>query len=150
DPIGLGGGIRPQAYVHNPLEWVDPLGLTEKEGGKEYEFSFGSLRHSLRRHSPHVGPPRQEPYASLKPKKQKGSLFPSEWGNRDIASAAKEIANNPLNKVASNREGFFGNVFEGTTTRNGVTQKIRVITDHVDPDIGGTGSGIITSSIPIK
>ncbi|WP_233961682.1 RHS repeat-associated core domain-containing protein, partial [Pectobacterium versatile] len=29
DPIGLHGGIRPQAYVHNPLEWVDPLGLTE-------------------------------------------------------------------------------------------------------------------------
>ncbi len=29
DPIGLGGGIRPQGYVHNPLEWVDPLGLTE-------------------------------------------------------------------------------------------------------------------------
>ncbi|MBA0161476.1 RHS repeat domain-containing protein, partial [Pectobacterium versatile] len=31
DPIGLGGGIRPQGYVHNPLEWVDPLGLAEKE-----------------------------------------------------------------------------------------------------------------------
>ncbi|WP_234932221.1 RHS repeat-associated core domain-containing protein [Pectobacterium carotovorum] len=29
DPIGLGGGIRPQGYVHNPLEWVDPLGLAE-------------------------------------------------------------------------------------------------------------------------
>ena len=150
DPIGLGGGVRPQAYVHNPLEWVDPLGLTEKEGGEDYEYSFGSLRHSLRRHSPHVGPPRQEPYASMKPKRQKGSLFPSEWGNRDIASAAKEVANNPLNKIASNREGFFGNVFEGTATRNGVTQKIRVITDHADPHIGGTGSGIITSSIPIK
>ena len=27
DPIGLGGGIRPQGYVHNPLEWVDPFGL---------------------------------------------------------------------------------------------------------------------------
>ncbi|WP_412523368.1 RHS repeat-associated core domain-containing protein [Shewanella chilikensis] len=27
DPIGLAGGTRPQAYVHNPLEWVDPLGL---------------------------------------------------------------------------------------------------------------------------
>jgi RHS repeat-associated protein len=27
DPIGLAGGSRPQAYVHNPLEWVDPLGL---------------------------------------------------------------------------------------------------------------------------
>ncbi|WP_459623691.1 RHS repeat-associated core domain-containing protein, partial [Dickeya oryzae] len=30
DPIGLLGGRRPQAYVHNPLEWVDPLGLNKK------------------------------------------------------------------------------------------------------------------------
>ncbi|MFP1917289.1 RHS repeat-associated core domain-containing protein, partial [Lonsdalea quercina] len=28
DPIGLAGGIRPQAYVHNPLEWCDPFGLS--------------------------------------------------------------------------------------------------------------------------
>ncbi|MFM2479668.1 RHS repeat-associated core domain-containing protein [Celerinatantimonas sp. MCCC 1A17872] len=28
DPIGMLGGLRPQAYVHNPIEWVDPLGLT--------------------------------------------------------------------------------------------------------------------------
>ncbi|ADM97669.1 Putative membrane protein [Dickeya dadantii 3937] len=27
DPIGLAGGLRPQGYVHNPMEWVDPLGL---------------------------------------------------------------------------------------------------------------------------
>ncbi|WP_332630928.1 RHS repeat-associated core domain-containing protein [Citrobacter sp. ESBL3] len=27
DPIGLAGGIRPQGYVHNPQEWIDPLGL---------------------------------------------------------------------------------------------------------------------------
>ncbi|WP_347366249.1 RHS repeat domain-containing protein [Vibrio vulnificus] len=26
DPIGFAGGLRPQAYVFNPLEWVDPLG----------------------------------------------------------------------------------------------------------------------------
>ncbi|WP_269769939.1 RHS repeat-associated core domain-containing protein, partial [Pectobacterium parmentieri] len=32
DPIGLLGGIRPRGYVHNLLEWVDPLGLTEKDG----------------------------------------------------------------------------------------------------------------------
>ena len=24
----MAGGLRPQAYVHNPMEWVDPLGLT--------------------------------------------------------------------------------------------------------------------------
>ncbi|MDP2571933.1 RHS repeat-associated core domain-containing protein [Vibrio penaeicida] len=27
DPIGFAGGLRPQAYVHNPMDWVDPLGL---------------------------------------------------------------------------------------------------------------------------
>nr|WP_299491084.1 RHS repeat-associated core domain-containing protein [uncultured Shewanella sp.] len=27
DPIGMAGGLRPSAYVHNPMEWVDPLGL---------------------------------------------------------------------------------------------------------------------------
>jgi len=27
DPIGLAGGIRPNAYVHNPTTYIDPLGL---------------------------------------------------------------------------------------------------------------------------
>ncbi|HAS6361776.1 TPA: type IV secretion protein Rhs [Vibrio vulnificus] len=29
DPIGFAGGLRPQAYVFNPLDWVDPLGLEQ-------------------------------------------------------------------------------------------------------------------------
>ncbi|MBS9781626.1 MAG: HNH endonuclease [Gammaproteobacteria bacterium] len=29
DPIGLAGGIRPQSYVADPVNWVDPLGLLE-------------------------------------------------------------------------------------------------------------------------
>ncbi|MCS3769585.1 RHS repeat-associated protein [Aeromonas hydrophila] len=33
DPIGFAGGLRPQGYVHNPLEWVDPLGLTPLNQG---------------------------------------------------------------------------------------------------------------------
>ncbi len=28
DPIGLGGGLAQYGYVHNPLAWLDPLGLT--------------------------------------------------------------------------------------------------------------------------
>ena len=32
DPIGFAGGLRPQGYVHNPLEWVDPLGLSKYSG----------------------------------------------------------------------------------------------------------------------
>ena len=31
DPIGLLGGLHPQAYVHNPMGWVDPLGLEKLE-----------------------------------------------------------------------------------------------------------------------
>ncbi|WP_148873221.1 RHS repeat-associated core domain-containing protein, partial [Serratia marcescens] len=27
DPIGLAGEVNPYGYVHNPLGWVDPLGL---------------------------------------------------------------------------------------------------------------------------
>ncbi len=27
DPLGLGGGTRPQGYVDNPNTWIDPLGL---------------------------------------------------------------------------------------------------------------------------
>ncbi|WP_301280647.1 RHS repeat-associated core domain-containing protein, partial [Vibrio vulnificus] len=35
DPIGFAGGLRPQAYVFNPLDWVDPLGLAgEAHEGK--------------------------------------------------------------------------------------------------------------------
>ncbi|RUR86173.1 type IV secretion protein Rhs [Pectobacterium versatile] len=37
DPIGLLGGNRPQAYVHNPLEWVDPFGLDKKGAASQVQ-----------------------------------------------------------------------------------------------------------------
>ncbi|WP_141226376.1 RHS repeat-associated core domain-containing protein, partial [Photobacterium sanguinicancri] len=33
DPIGLLGGINHYRYAPNPVQWVDPLGLSCKEGG---------------------------------------------------------------------------------------------------------------------
>ena len=40
DPIGLNGGVRPQGYVNNPLEWVDPLGLEKKGPAKAYSTAY--------------------------------------------------------------------------------------------------------------
>ncbi|WP_461157135.1 RHS repeat-associated core domain-containing protein [Saccharopolyspora tripterygii] len=33
DPLGLAPSPNPAAYVHNPLTWMDPLGLTGSPGG---------------------------------------------------------------------------------------------------------------------
>ncbi|MBU9846272.1 PAAR-like domain-containing protein [Rahnella ecdela] len=32
DPIGLAGGVNPYGYVHNPLGYIDPLGLCKTSG----------------------------------------------------------------------------------------------------------------------
>jgi RHS repeat-associated protein len=36
DPIGLLGGVNPYGYVHNPLSWIDPLGLCKKSVDTPY------------------------------------------------------------------------------------------------------------------
>ncbi len=58
DPIGLTGGETPYAYVHNPMGWIDPLGLarchglpsTRKAGGtgKNYDPAKGQGLYVLR------------------------------------------------------------------------------------------------------
>ncbi|MBF0786220.1 type IV secretion protein Rhs, partial [Muribacter muris] len=58
DPIGLSGGETPYAYVHNPWDWLDPLGLarchglpsTRKAGGtgKNYDPLNGQGLYILR------------------------------------------------------------------------------------------------------
>ena len=42
DPIGLEGGLRTHGYVHDPMQWVDPLGLCKapRVGQKVYRI-FG-------------------------------------------------------------------------------------------------------------
>ncbi|MFL6463705.1 MAG: RHS repeat domain-containing protein, partial [Bryobacteraceae bacterium] len=41
DPLGLQGGLRSFGYVHNPLGWVDPLGLTNlNTNGAEGDFGI--------------------------------------------------------------------------------------------------------------
>ncbi|WP_051910629.1 hypothetical protein [Pectobacterium quasiaquaticum] len=33
----MAGSIRPQGYVHNPLEWVDPFGLDKKGAASQVQ-----------------------------------------------------------------------------------------------------------------
>ncbi|HAS6319943.1 TPA: type IV secretion protein Rhs, partial [Vibrio vulnificus] len=44
DPIGFAGGLRPQAYVFNPLDWVDPLGLAKCPLKKLEERGFTGVK----------------------------------------------------------------------------------------------------------
>ena len=44
DPIGLVGGVNHYQYAPNPVNWVDPLGLTCKDGQKKNVFAgHGSI-----------------------------------------------------------------------------------------------------------
>ncbi|WP_206243736.1 RHS repeat-associated core domain-containing protein [Novosphingobium terrae] len=42
DPIGVSGGVRTHAYVHDPLHWMDPLGLAECKWGDWYAAKTGT------------------------------------------------------------------------------------------------------------
>nr|WP_238399302.1 RHS repeat-associated core domain-containing protein [Photorhabdus bodei] len=47
DPLGLNGGPNPYAYVHNPANWIDPLGLSSKKCGTgEYKDVGGHHIHA--------------------------------------------------------------------------------------------------------
>ncbi len=85
DPIGLLGGRRPQGYVHNPLEWVDPLGLTPKEGGKDKTDESYKNRSLPRDKHGNPVPDVDAPHTQLGMKKgRKGDYLQGrEWGYDD-------------------------------------------------------------------
>lgn len=52
DPIGLRGGLKSYAYVLDPAGWIDPLGLTSKQGGY---VTFGkNAEVKFKKHSQHM------------------------------------------------------------------------------------------------
>ncbi|MGR5209397.1 RHS repeat-associated core domain-containing protein [Vibrio rotiferianus] len=55
DPIGFAGGLRPQAYVFNPLDWVDPLGLAgESHDWKGYYSKLSGTTPPSTMNKPHA------------------------------------------------------------------------------------------------
>lgn len=78
DPIGLAGGIRPQGYVHNPLEWIDPLGLIPVDttgysvyglfdSGAKQPYYVGITNDIDRRMGEHIDSGRLTPGARMEP-----------------------------------------------------------------------------------
>jgi len=71
DPIGLAGGLAPQAYVHNPNAWVDPLGLAGHGGVQKgpLKNASGNLDDAARaaRTQPHYTPNRPHFSGTNKP-----------------------------------------------------------------------------------
>ena len=64
DPIGLAGGETPYSYVHNPMESIDPFGLTSyTPPGKKSSYFATSRKEALQKAKRDAGIPKaQHPY----------------------------------------------------------------------------------------
>jgi RHS repeat-associated protein len=50
DPIGIAGGMNLYSYVHNPVTWIDPLGLSECDTVTYYRVQGGTPPFASRHH----------------------------------------------------------------------------------------------------
>ncbi|MCY7259894.1 RHS domain-containing protein [Pseudomonas protegens] len=91
DPLGLGGGTRPQGYVDNPLSWVDPLGLASYDGLRpEPGYERGKV-HGI----------KWQESDAIKRAQETGNPQ-GKWGNRDdlkyAGQQASELPTGPNGK----------------------------------------------------
>jgi len=83
DPIGLAGGAALYGYVHDPLSWVDPLGLSawELDPTKDLDWSNSdkSFHDAVGEAFERTGVPREQFEVTQWGKTQHGKTVPVEW-----------------------------------------------------------------------
>src|SRR5690606_7961618 len=141
DPVGLRGGANVFSYAPNAVTWSDPLGLTGEQGRREcLAWNEASAKHALDRRSPHR-PAGDD---------GKGTEFPSSWSESEYLTAVEQKANDPNTTwapVPAERGGVGRTAFEPITI-NGETRRIFIVAEVPDPNIPGTGAGVLTSAFP--
>ncbi len=128
DPIGFSGGLRPQAYVFNPLDWVDPLGLAgcptlrspddiaQKYGGKK------------------IGPNRYQ-FSNKKTAKQAASEIAG-----DLGSDARKIPRSEYRDSKNTYQQEMSNRVIGKHSRQ-LDENNKPIAGYHDHSIGHSGFG---------
>jgi len=160
DPIGLTGGTRSYGYVHNPLGWIDPLGLAGcdqirwSQSDKAWVDADGNIvDHPTSLISPqrtqHIlygdstGGGHMSGADITNPAAAGKSQFPASWSEADVAHGISAVATDPASTTVQ-QTGPAGSLytnsgnpsrFATTGTYNG--QNIKVITEPA-------GEGIVT------
>ncbi|WP_265434849.1 HNH/endonuclease VII fold putative polymorphic toxin, partial [Aeromonas salmonicida] len=104
DPIGFAGGLRPQGYVHNPLEWVDPLGLAGCPQAKNKKTSYDgkSRRDAFRQAKRDAGiPMSQQPKSITRPDLEDG------YGNKVLGADGMPVKTRQYEFLNTKGESVF-------------------------------------------
>ncbi|MDB6375183.1 RHS repeat-associated core domain-containing protein, partial [Photorhabdus bodei] len=92
DPLNLSGGFNPYSYVHDPVNWIDPLGLAGCPGikNKKTTYEGKSRRDALRQAKRDAGIPN--------------SQHPSEISRVDLGDGYGGVIRNPNGAPVTTRQ----------------------------------------------